>query len=93
MGIAMAGNLFTFFVFYELLTLTTWPLVVHKGSREAFAGGRSYLAHTLSASVLFLIGMVWLYALTGPQDFVSGGTLAAVAAEHRARPAASSCCW
>jgi multicomponent Na+:H+ antiporter subunit D len=78
----MAGNLFTFFVFYELLTLTTWPLVVHKGSREAFAGGRSYLAHTLSASVLFLIGMVWLYALTGPQDFVSGGTLAVVAAEQ-----------
>jgi multicomponent Na+:H+ antiporter subunit D len=87
MGIAMAGNLFTFFVFYELLTLTTWPLVVHKGSREAFAGGRSYLVHTLSASVMFLIGMVWLYALTGPQDFVSGGTLAAVAAE---RPAAAA---
>lgn len=86
MGIAMAGNLLTFFVFYELLTLTTWPLVVHKGTREAFAGARSYLAHTLGASVAFLVGMVWLYSLTGPQDFVSGGTLAAVAAE---RPAAA----
>jgi multicomponent Na+:H+ antiporter subunit D len=82
MGISMAGNLLTFFVFYELLTLTTWPLVVHKGTREAYAGARSYLAHTMSASALFLVGMVWLYALTGPQDFVGGGTLAAVAAEQ-----------
>ena len=82
MGIAMAGNLLTFFVFYELLTLTTWPLVVHKGTREAYAGARSYLAYTLGASAVFLVGMVWLYALTGPQDFVSGGTVAAVAGEH-----------
>ncbi|MFN2321722.1 MAG: complex I subunit 5 family protein [Trueperaceae bacterium] len=84
MGIAMAGNLLTFFVFYELLTLTTWPLVVHKGTREAYASARSYLAHTLSASAVFLVGMVWLYALTGPQDFVTGGTVAAVAAEQPA---------
>jgi len=82
MGIAMAGNLLTFFVFFELLTLTTWPLVVHNGTREAVAGARSYLAHTLSASAVFLVGMVWLYALTGPQDFVTGGTVSAVAAEH-----------
>jgi len=82
MGISMAGNLLTFFVFYELLTLTTWPLVVHKGTREAYAGARSYLAHTMSASALFLVGMVWLYALTGPQDFVGGGTLTTVAAEQ-----------
>jgi multicomponent Na+:H+ antiporter subunit D len=84
MGISMAGNLLTFFVFYELLTLTTWPLVVHKGTREAYAGARSYLVHTLSASAVFLIGMVWLYAITGPQDFISGGTVAAVAADHPA---------
>lgn len=82
MGISMAGNLLTFFVFYELLTLTTWPRVVHKEPREAYAGARSYLAHTMSASALFLVGMVWLYAPTGPQDFVVGGTLAAVAAEQ-----------
>jgi multicomponent Na+:H+ antiporter subunit D len=87
MGISMAGNLLTFFVFYELLTLTTWPLVVHKGTPEAYAGARSYLAHTLSASAVFLVGMVWLYALTGPQDFVTGGTMAGVAAE---RPGAAA---
>ena len=82
MGIAMAGNLLTFFVFYELLTLTTWPLVVHTGTRAAYAGARSYLAHTLSASAVFLAGMVWLYALTGPQDFIAGGTVAAYALEQ-----------
>ena len=82
MGIAMAGNLLTFFIFYELLTLTTWPLVVHSGTRAAFDGARTYLVHTLGAGALFLAGMVWLYALSGPQDFVGGGSLAALAPAH-----------
>ncbi len=73
MGIATAGNLFTFFVFYELLTLATWPLIVHRGTPESFAGGRSYLRHTLFGSTLFLIGLVWLHALSGPQDFLARG--------------------
>jgi multicomponent Na+:H+ antiporter subunit D len=73
MGIAAAGNLFTFFVFYELLTLATWPLIVHRGTRESIAGGRTYLAYTLVGSSLFLIGMVWLFSLTGPQDFIASG--------------------
>ncbi len=75
MGIAMAGNLLTFFIFYELLTLTTWPLVVHNGNRESFAGARSYLVHTLGASVFLLVGIIWLYQLTGGQDFIAGGYL------------------
>jgi multicomponent Na+:H+ antiporter subunit D len=73
MGIATAGNLFTFFLFYELLTLATWPLIVHRGTPESFAGGRSYLRHTLFGSTLFLIGLVWLHALSGPQDFLARG--------------------
>jgi len=76
MGIAMAGNLLTFFVFYELLTLATWPLVVHTGSRAAVRAGRTYLAYTLGGSALFLLGLIWLYALAGPQDFIAGGSLA-----------------
>ncbi len=75
MGIAMAGNLFTFFVFYELLTLATWPLVVHRGTSESLAGGRSYLRYTLFGSSLFLAGLVWLYSLVGAQDFIAGGEL------------------
>ncbi len=75
MGVAMAGNLLTFFIFFELLTLATWPLVVHSGRREAFAGGRTYLAHTLGGSLFLLVGIIWLYALTGNQDFIAGGYL------------------
>ncbi|MFU8831176.1 MAG: complex I subunit 5 family protein [Wenzhouxiangella sp.] len=76
MGIAMAGNLLTFFIFYELLTLTTWPLVVHTGTAQAIAAGRTYLRYTLTGSALFLVGLIWLYGLAGPQDFIIGGTLA-----------------
>ena len=75
MGIAMAGNLVTFFIFYELLTLTTWPLVVHTGTAAAIASGRTYLRYTLTGSAVFLIGLVWLYGLAGGQDFIAGGTI------------------
>src|SRR5690606_20499414 len=42
-GIAMAANLFTFFFFYELLTLSTYPLIVHRGTDDAIRGGNTYL--------------------------------------------------
>lgn len=80
MGVASAGNLFTFFIFYELLTLATWPLVVHRGTPEAFAAGRLYLAYTLIGGLLVLLGLVWLTVLAGSGDFIVGGTLAPIAA-------------
>ena len=81
MGIAMAGNLFTFFVFYELLTLATFPLVVHRGTASAMKGGTVYLAYTLGGGALLLTGIVWLHGLTGAVDFAHGGYLAALNAE------------
>ncbi|MBB5014387.1 complex I subunit 5 family protein [Rehaibacterium terrae] len=75
MGVAAAGNLFTFFVFYELLTLATWPLVAHRGTPGSLAGARSYLRYTLFGSALFLAGLVWLHVLAGPQDFIARGLL------------------
>ncbi len=75
-GLALAGNLFTFVIFYELLTLATYPLVAHKGTPEAVRGARIYLAYTLSGGVLLLIGSVWLRTIAGPLDFVQGGILA-----------------
>ena len=75
MGVAMAGNLFTFFVFYELLTLATYPLIVHRGTPAAMRGGTVYLAYTLAGGALLLIGTVWLYSLAGQVDFVHGGSL------------------
>ncbi len=74
-GLALAGNLFTFVIFYELLTLATYPLVAHKGTPQAVRGARIYLAYTLVGGVLLLIGAVWLRTLAGPLEFVQGGIL------------------
>lgn len=76
MGVAMAGNLFTLFVFYEVLTLSTYPLVAHKGDAAAQRGARIYLLTLLGTSIgLFLVGVVWTYAIAGGLDFVPGGLL------------------
>ncbi|QEW07838.1 complex I subunit 5 family protein [Nitrincola iocasae] len=69
MGISLAGNLFTFLIFYELLTLSTYPLVVHRGTTAALAAGRTYLIYTLSGGVVLLTGIVGLYALGGDIPF------------------------
>lgn len=76
-GIALAGNMVTFLVFYEILTLATYPLVVHRGTREALRAGRIYLSYTLSGSLLLLVGVVWLQSIAGSLDFAPGGALAA----------------
>lgn len=75
-GVSFAGNLFTFLVFYELLTLSTYPLVVHRGSPQAHRAGAVYLAYTLSGGALLLVAIAWLWVLTGPVDFAPGGVLA-----------------
>ena len=74
-GVAMAGNLFTFLVFYELLTLATYPLVIHRGTAEALRAGRIYLAYTLFGGLMLLFGTLWLWVATGTTDFVPGGVL------------------
>ncbi|MEX2570498.1 MAG: proton-conducting transporter membrane subunit [Gemmatimonadota bacterium] len=84
MGIALAGNLVTFFVFYELLTVVTYPLVVHRGTGEALEGGRVYLLYTLTGGTVLLLGIAWLHSLTGPVEFVTGGQLADLAVERPA---------
>jgi multicomponent Na+:H+ antiporter subunit D len=68
-GVALSGTLITFFIFYELLTLSTWPLVTHKGDEASISAGRKYLAYTLGGSALLLIGIIWLESLAGPIEF------------------------
>lgn len=77
-GLALAGNLFTFVIFYELLTLATYPLVAHKGTPEAVRGARIYLAYTLAGGMLLLLGAIWLRTIAGPLDFAQGGILAGI---------------
>jgi len=76
MGIAFAGNMFTLFVFYEVLTLSTYPLVTHAGTEEAKRGGRVYLGVLLGTSIGFLLlAIVWTWSLAGTLDFREGGIL------------------
>ena len=82
MGVALAGNLITFFVFYELLTLSTYPLVVHRGTPESLRAGAIYIRYTFAGGALLLVGIAALYALAGPTDFTEGGALS-VAADGR----------
>ncbi|XXF76964.1 proton-conducting transporter membrane subunit [Myxococcaceae bacterium GXIMD 01537] len=85
MGIALAGNLLTFFLFYEMLTLSTYPLVIHRGTPEALHAGNVYLRYTLTGAALLLGGVGLLYALAGSVEFTEGGAISAsVVEQHRA---------
>ena len=75
-GIAFAANLVTFFVFYEILTLATYPLVIHFRTGEALAAGRQYLAYTLAAGQLLLVAIVAAEVLAPGAGFQPGGFLA-----------------
>lgn len=76
MGIAFAANLFTLFIFYELLTLVTFPLVTHHGTDKAKAGGRVYLGLLMGTSIVFLLpALVFIWHVAGTTDFVAGGIL------------------
>ena len=77
MGIALAGNLFTLFLFYEMLTLSTYPLVAHKGDPATVRSARVYLGVLIFASIALLLpAIVWTYLVAGTGDFTPGGILA-----------------
>ena len=74
MGIALAGNMLTLFVFYEVLSVATYPLVTHSGTAAAQRAGRLYLGLLMSTSIgLLLPAMIWTWSLTGSLDFTPGG--------------------
>ncbi len=77
MGIACAGNMLTLFVFYELLTLVTYPLVTHDGSLKARRGGRVYLGLLMGTSIVLLLpALIFTWIVAGTTDFIPGGILA-----------------
>jgi len=81
-GVALSGNLITFLLFYELLTLATYPLVVHRGTEAARRAGLVYLRYTIAGGALLLVATVWLYTLTGTLEFTPQGFLNSVGEEH-----------
>lgn len=77
MGIAFAKNLFTMFVFYELLTFSTYPLVNHDETEKSKKSARVYLGILVGTSLAFLLpAIIWTYQLTGSLDFTNGGIFA-----------------
>ncbi|MBU0673839.1 MAG: monovalent cation/H+ antiporter subunit D family protein [Proteobacteria bacterium] len=76
-GVAFAANLFTLYLFYEMLSLATYPLVTHHQDQEARMSGRKYLTYILGTSIgLVLPAMIITYHLTGTLEFSPGGILA-----------------
>jgi len=77
LGVAFAANVFTLFVFYELITLSTYPLVTHAGTEKARHAGRMYLGILMGTSIAFLLlALVWTWLATGTTEFTPGGILA-----------------
>jgi multicomponent Na+:H+ antiporter subunit D len=76
-GLAFAKNLFTLFLFYEALTIATYPLVAHKANEEAVRAGRLYLLLLLGTSLLFFLpAIIATWVIAGTLDFTPGGILA-----------------
>ncbi|MBC2737119.1 MAG: monovalent cation/H+ antiporter subunit D family protein [Desulfobacteraceae bacterium] len=79
-GVAFSANLLTMYLFYEMLSLATYPLVTHHQDQEARTSGRKYLLYTVGASIgLVLPAMLMTYHLTGSLDFSPQGILAGTA--------------
>jgi multicomponent Na+:H+ antiporter subunit D len=74
-GLAFAENLLTLFLFYELLTICTYPLVIHDETPEAMKAGRKYLAYTLSGGAALLLGVVLVQHLAGTLTLSTTGVL------------------
>jgi len=82
-GIALSGNVVTFFIFYEFLTLSTYPLVVHRGTDDAVEAGRTYLWYTIGGGTVLFLGVVGLFVIAGPIYFGQTEIIASLVSENR----------
>ena len=82
MGVAFADNLFTLYLFYEVVSICTYPLVAHHQDEESYTGGRKYIVYlTTTAKGLVLPAMVLIYVLTGTLDFTHNSHLSVLSPE------------
>lgn len=75
LGIAFASDMLTMYFFYELLTFSTLPLVMHTLKREAVLATRKYLYYSLGGAAFALMGMVFLMVYGDSLEFTLGGVL------------------
>jgi multicomponent Na+:H+ antiporter subunit D len=80
MGVAFSANLFTLYIFYEFLTLFTYPLVIHEENAEARAAGRRYIFYSFIGAGFILAGMVMTHGVAGTLFFIPGGVIPVSAA-------------
>lgn len=78
LGVAFSANLVTFVIFYEFLTLATFPLVAHKGDDASLKAAKTYLKYTFFGGAALLAGVVWLRLFAGPMTFTATGVLSAM---------------
>lgn len=74
-GIGFSGNMFTFYLFYEFMTLITFPLVIHSMNEDSMKAGIKYLLYSFSGAALVLIGIFFTYYFSSNPDFLPGGNL------------------
>ena len=84
-GIAFSGNLFTLFIFYEMLSISVYPLIMHHETDEAMRAGRTYLMYVLIGGVFVLGAMAMTYVLAGTLTFSQTGILAGTASANQLR--------
>lgn len=84
-GIACSGNLVTMYLFYELLTLVTFPLVLHPMTKEAVRASRKYLYYSIGGAAFAFIGLVFVlnFSVTGNTEFIPGGVMGEAAGSMR----------
>lgn len=71
-GVAFSDNLFTMYLFYEIVSICTYPLVAHHQDKEGYSGGRKYIVYlTTTAKAFLLPAMILIYVLTGTLDFTT----------------------
>lgn len=74
-GIALSANLLTFVLFYEILSIATYPLVIHAGSEKAYRIGRQYLVYAITAGMALVAGIALVHQMAGTLSFEAGGFL------------------
>ena len=84
-GLVFAGGMVTYYLFYELMTLLSVPLILHNRSKEAIKGGLKYLFYSLFGAYMVLFGIFFLNRFADSLNFLPGGTLnlAAVAGNEK----------
>ncbi|MDD5935218.1 MAG: proton-conducting transporter membrane subunit [Clostridiales bacterium] len=83
LGICFSSNLITMYLFYEMMTLMTFPLVIHSLSKESIVAAMKYIFYSMGGAFLALVGVFYLNRFVDSYEFVAGGQLNAAAADSK----------